>query len=259
MNRKHDMEREERQWQNMDELLAHIGSDFSVMEEEVDVHIQQEFMRLMGKLTQTPETFKQLCTTYQEHINDLFDDTVSNEEKKKMLVVLCTLDDVATYRAIESYHKADTALQKWATIALQQSRMVIQSALSGESTVFVSTGLGGQGTLLRYFCVYLIQEGTTLQPFQYDIVCKETELAVNHAEGRIEQCENHEKFITILLLLPLKTHLKNLFEAVIDECNTYGHFLQENMIITNVKKLSTTEIEHLLTSKHVSPPTPTSD
>lgn len=50
----------------------------------------------------------------------------------------------------------------------------------------------------------------------------------------------------MLLLLPLKTELQPLFAGIIDECNQYGNFLHENMIITNVKKLTDEEIMHLL-------------
>lgn len=35
-----------------------------------------------------------------------------------------------------------------------------------------------------------------------------------------------------------------------DECNQYGNFLHENMIITNVKKLTDEEIMHLLHAKN---------
>ena len=63
--------------------------------------------------------------------------------------------------------------------------MLIQSNLLDESTVFVSTGLGGHDTLLRYFCVYIANEGVTLQPFQWDIVKKETELVVTKAKERL--------------------------------------------------------------------------
>ena len=127
--------------------------------------------------------------------------------------------------------------------------MLIQSNLLDESTVFVSTGLGGHGTLLRYFCVYIANEGVTLQPFQWDIVKKETELVVTKNQGEIEQFEQFEKYITFTLLLPIEANLKEIFNSIIDECNTYGNFLSENIIITNVKKLSIKEIDDFLASK----------
>ena len=127
--------------------------------------------------------------------------------------------------------------------------MLIQSNLLDESTVFVSTGLGGHDTLLRYFCVYIANEGVTLQPFQWDIVKKETELVVTKSQGEIEQFEQFEKYVTFILLLPIEANLKEIFNSIIDECNMYGNFLSENIIITNVKKLSIEEIDDFLKSK----------
>lgn len=182
-------------------------------------------------------------------VDQLYEDSTSEDQKKKLLAVLATINDIAIYRKIEAFQKEDTPLKKWATVALQQSRMLIQSYLLDESTVFVSTGLGGHGTLLRYFCVYIANDGITMQPFQWDIVKKETELEITKAKGEIESSEHFEQYITFTLLLPIDAELKNIFEAIINECNTYGNFLKENMIITNVKKLGIEEIEDIVNSK----------
>jgi len=77
-------------------------------------------------------------------------------------------------------------------------------------------------------------------------------LVINKSQGEIEQIEQFEKYITFTLLLPIEANLKEIFNSIIDECNTYGNFLSENIIITNVKKLSTKEIEDFLETK--SPP-----
>lgn len=241
---------ETRQWTNINDLLAKVGSEFSVLEEEIDITVQKEFMLTMEKLIKTPVKFKHLCQQAQENVAQLFDDSTNDDDKKQLLIALATINDITVYRAIESFCKSDHRLKKWATVALQQSRMLIQSTLMDESTVYVSTGLGGHGSLLRYFCVYLSQKNICLQPFQCNIAKQETELIVNKAGGKIEQCNYHEKYITFTLLLPLQANLKEIFEPIIDECNTYGNFLQENMIITNVKKLTTEEIDQFLASKN---------
>ena len=68
---------------------------------------------------------------------------------------------------------------------------------------------------------------------------------------------------TAIIIVPMILHKKHLeenyldeieeiFNSIIDECNTYGNFLSENIIITNVKKLSIEEIEDFLETK--SPP-----
>ena len=97
--------------------------------------------------------------------------------------------------------------------------------------------------------MYIANEGITLQPFQWDIVKKETELVIVKNQGEIEQSDHYDKYITFTLLLPFEANLKDIFYSIIEECNTYGNFLRENMIITNVKKLSIDEIDEFIDSK----------
>ena len=246
---------DEQKWKSVNQLLSRAGSHLNILEEEIDVEVQHQYMNLLEHLIKSGD-FKTLREDAIIHAQDLFDEAVDDERKKTLLILLSMVDDVSIYRSIESFQKQDTPIKPWATIALQQSRMLIQSNLLDESTVFVSTGLGGHDTLLRYFCVYIANEGVTLQPFQWDIVKKETELVVTKSQGEIEQFEHFEKYVTFILLLPIEANLKEIFNSIIDECNTYGNFLSENIIITNVKKLSTKEIEDFLET--TSPPKHTS-
>ena len=71
-------------------------------------------------------------------------------------------------------------------------------------------------------------------------------MVITKAQGKIEEYAFFDKYITFTLLLPIEAELKEIFESIIDECNTYGHFLKENIIITNVKKLTPQEIDHFL-------------
>ena len=89
-----------------------------------------------------------------------------------------------------------------------------------------------------------------LPSFQQNTLKNEAETAINNAQGCIESTEFKGNYAVMLLLLPLKTELQPLFAGIIDECNQYGNFLHENMIITNVKKLTDEEIMHLLHAKN---------
>ena len=239
-------DREQKTWQNINELLSKAAGDLNILEEEIDVEVQRQYMALLKHLLHKNPEYQELAQQALERKDLLLDASTSEREKKRLLVLLATIDDISIYRTIEAFSKQDTPLKKWATVALQQSRMLIQSTLMDESAIFVSTGLGGQGSQLRYFSVFMANDDTTLQPFQYEIVQKEMEVMITKSGGSIEHAENHEKYITFTLLLPINANLKTLFEGIIDECNTYGNFLQKNMIITNVKKLSPEEIEALL-------------
>lgn len=236
----------EKKIEDISQLLAMAGSNLNILEEEVDIAVQKQYFAMQETLSKSPEDYQKTCKLYVENINDLFDDTIDEEIKKQMLVVLATVDDVSIYRAIENFSKQETPLQKWAVIALQQSRMLIQSTLLDDPGVFISTGLGGQGSLLRYFCVFVNRKTGELEDFQRNIIKNETEAAITPLKGMVEQIEFSDAYTTMLILLPIDTDLQPLFTTIIDECNQYGNFLHENMIITNVKKLSDLEIRTIL-------------
>lgn len=244
------MGKEQRKIKDIEELLAMAGSNLNILEEEVDIKVQKEYFHLALALSQNSGTYSQIKKEYLEHINDLFDPEVVPEVKKRMLVVLATINEVAVYRAIENFSKQASPLQKWAIIALQQSRMVLQSNLLDDPGIFISTGLGGHGLLLRYFCVFFNRINGDLPAFQQNTLKNELETAIHAAQGTIENMEFKPDFTTALLLLPLQTDLQPLFTGLIDECNQYGNFLLQNMIITNVKKLSEDEIHQILRSSN---------
>ncbi|MDR0766599.1 MAG: hypothetical protein LBF09_06665 [Odoribacteraceae bacterium] len=230
-------------WKNVNELFVRAADNINILEEEIDINVQRQYMAFAKKLAANEEECKKLLREAKENIRSLFSDVMSDKEKKKLLVLLAMIDDVAIYRAIEIFAKQKGRLKKWATVALQQSRMLIQSTLMGEASLFVSTGLGGHGANLRYCCVLVVNNEVALQPYQRDIIQKESELAITRQGGCIERCEFHDRYVMLTLLLPILINLKAIFKDIIEECNTYGNFLNERMILTNVKKISTRDIE----------------
>lgn len=236
----------EKKIDDMNQLMAMAGTNLNILEEEVDMKVQKQYFETQDLLSKDPDNYHETCKQYIESINDLFDETIDEGVKKRMLVILATIDDVTIYRAIENFSKQDTPLQKWAVIALQQSRMLIQSTLLDDPGVFISTGLGGQGLLLRYFCVFVNRDIGELEEFQQNIIKNEATTAITAQKGSVEQIDFSDAYTTMLILLPLETDLQPLFTSVIDECNLYGNFLHENMVITNVKKLSDSEIRTIL-------------
>ncbi len=242
-------------WKKLNKALTDAGDNLNILEEEVDIEVQKAYFRLAERLSEKEGAFRRLGKMYANRTNDLFDESMDPEEKKKMLVVLSTIDNIAIYRALEKFSKTDSPLKKWAVIALQQSRMLIQSGLLEDPGIFISTGLGGQGSLLRYFCVFIHRSDEPLPEFQRHIVQNETESALKPLNGQIEQIHFYNGYSTLLLLLPIHTNLKELFEGIISESNQYGHFLLENLIITNVKKLTGEEIDGILKKKRPDPST----
>jgi len=88
---------------------------------------------------------------------------------------------------------------------------------------------------------------------QQKLLRDELSYAIEKNEGELEEFDVMLDFTTAMVILPLKAQLKDIFRAIIDECNQYGDFLDEDMVITNVKKLNTTEIVEILQQQRSKP------
>jgi len=91
------MSKQGKKIEDIDQLLAMAGSNLSILEEEVDIKVQKEYFEMVNLLSKRTENYQKTSKQYLENINDLYDDTIDPEIKKKMLVVLATLDDVSVY------------------------------------------------------------------------------------------------------------------------------------------------------------------
>ncbi|MDE5610997.1 MAG: hypothetical protein K2I90_03150, partial [Odoribacter sp.] len=92
------MEKEPQKIRGIEQLLAIAGSNLNILEEEVDMKVQQEYFRLAHELSQKADAHPEIKKEYLERINDLFDENTDTEVKKRMLVVLANVADVAVYR-----------------------------------------------------------------------------------------------------------------------------------------------------------------
>jgi hypothetical protein len=215
---------------------------FSIIENQIDIELQIEYLELL-------KTIKEDINT-QEILNNkdnLFKNNISFEDKKKLLVQLASIDSTEAYRTIEKFtNNPDKDLQKWSMFALQESRMIIENSLLDEDKVFISTGLGGKGSKLRYFAVLISKSRGNFSETQKKVIKNEFEYILNKNGAEIEKINHADTFSTIITLIPLNVSIQNIFENAIKECNQYGNFLEPNIIITNVKILSSQEIKNFL-------------
>src|SRR5690606_34127870 len=85
-------------------------------------------------------------------------------------------------------------------------------------------------------------QNAMLTKTQQKLVKDELIFGLKPVDGEFESIEFSEGFCTALVLLPVTADIKTVFGNVVEECNQYGDFLEEDMIITNVKVLSRSEI-----------------
>ncbi len=221
--------------------------EYSILEEGIDVACQQEYFALRDQLLTDKENFIRLTKEAKQNISLLFEPTTPAKSVKRLLITLAAIDSIPIYRTLQRFASLNTPLQQWGIIAAQQSRMLISSSLmDNKAGVFISSGLGGSKSKLRYFCVFPYNDTHIIEQFQEQMLYNELLFNLKRHSGTLEHFQINCDYITATVLLPLRTDIKELFWAIVTECNKYGNFLNERVVVTNVKELSDSEIrKHL--------------
>ncbi len=236
--------KEEDHLKHIQDAINGLPEDFNILEEQIDIELQIAYFDMAREMR--AESMDQ--SKIAEAKADLYRPEIELNEKKRLLVQLAGMDDVEAFRTIEAFHKqADDEIKSWSVLALQESRMLIQSSLLGEQQVFISTGLGGKGQNIRYFVAMMHAEANTaFNETQRKLIESEFRFFLSESEGELEEITFDDHFVTAVFLFPLKQNLHTIFKSFIDECNQFGNFLSEDVMITNVKKLDIDEIKEFI-------------
>lgn len=78
---------DEQKWKSVNQLLSRAGSHLNILEEEIDVEVQHQYMALLERLIKGGN-FKVLSEDASIHAQDLFDEAI-DEEKKKFCWLRC--------------------------------------------------------------------------------------------------------------------------------------------------------------------------
>jgi hypothetical protein len=224
------------------ELLGTIPVNFNILEEKIDIDLQMQYFEFSKNVKESLGREEIL-----KNKEDIFDLTLPEKTRMTRFAELASIESVEAYRTIERYISSTiSALKQWAILALQESRMLLESRLLDENQVFISTGLGGKGTKLRYFVVLLLKEGKEFSELNKKIVRNEAEMVLHKFNGEIEKISFTGGYATLMVIMPLQVPIKQIFRESVNECNLYGDFLKSNFIVTNVKELSKSEIDEFL-------------
>ena len=232
--------------QNLYDILneyLEIGSDsISLLEEPVDLDTQMEYFEYKRDRNEMLSADEIISKKDQ-----IFADDISTEGKKLLLVQLASIGNVEAFRTIEKYLKnPDDSLFKWAYLAFLESRLLLESTFLDENKVLITTGLGGKGLKLRYFIVFFTGDGSPISRFQQRIIENELKYAFYRHGAEIEDLIFEDGFAYFVTVVPIQIAVQKFFTEILRECNTFGSFLFNDFIISNVKKLSVEEIRELL-------------
>jgi hypothetical protein len=233
-------------YQKILEIFGKAPDNLSVLEEQIDISRQMEYFEF-GRKNRNNLNFEEILNNRLK----LFDTDLPLESKKILLVQLASIDKVEAFRAIEQYLESpDPELKDWAILACQESKMLIESLLLDETKIFISTGLGGKGTKLRYFVLMTTQTGEKLTESQKNLVNIEFDTYLTKYGAEIEQINFADEFFTLVLLIPINISIKDAFKKAIEECNQYGNFLTTNFIVSNIKVWSVEEIKDFMSKQN---------
>jgi hypothetical protein len=233
--------------ENLYDKLREIKADGShkinILQESIDVGLQMAYFRLTSRIK------KKLDREADHLINvtQLYDPEVEIATKKRLLCILASIDKPEYFRAIEQFKEnAPEELKEWTILAEQESKMLLESTLLETKLLYISTGLGGKGGALRFFLVLMGKDNAHYQQSQTEIIKKEFDFYFRQHNGEIEEMFFDGQYARVVCLLPLDCNIGDVVKNAIKECNTYGNFIEENFLLTNVKKLDIDEIEQFL-------------
>jgi len=229
-------------FKGLQQSLGELKGRLHFLETKVPVDKQLEYFRYSENIRIAPRS-----TSVEEQINVLHSSESSPKELKYALAYLAVSGDIKAFRSIESYNKEHS--DDWAGMALLQAKITLESELSDEKQIFISTGLGGKEDKLRFSAFFKSNHLRPFSNYQKELIEKEIPYSIQHKGGEVEEIKISENFFTILFLINLGVDIKVMFENVISECNQYGDFINNSFIITNVKPFSEEDIQRELLSK----------
>ena len=227
--------------------FSKIAGHFHILEQRVPVARQMEYFKYSEKIRKDqdkPDISKMDFSVFEDSLDDP-ESTV--EHKKYVLSMLATSRQVKAYRILEEYAQAPkTDVADWAYMALMESRIALESELSDEKQIYISTGLGGKGEKLRFYVLMTSKGKTPFQEYQRQTIEREFAYYLPKTDCEIERLTIGEQYVELVFLIPVRTDIKATLDRVINECNQYGDFLSNVFTITNVKELTAEEVSEII-------------
>jgi hypothetical protein len=223
----------------LQQSLENTKGHLHVLETNVPVEKQMEYFRFSENLKR-----KDANINIEEQIGILHSLESSPLEIKYALSYLAVSGEVKAYRAIESYYKEHP--DHWTSMSLMQAKITLESDLSDEKQIFISTGLGGKEDKLRFFAFLKSNRLKKFSSYQIDLITQEFPYCIQKQGGILEDIQVAENYFTLLFLINIQADIKTLLGQAIEECNQYGNFINNGFIITNVKAFTEEEIQREL-------------
>jgi len=226
-----------------------LDGHFHVLEQQVPVELQMEYFKYSQQIRKERQGLTDI--EYDTFIDSLKDEETSTEYKRYILSCLALSRQVRAFRALEDYQRyASEDVAEWTSLAVMESRISLESELSDEKQIYISTGLGGKGERLRFYVMLPSKVKTPFLDYQKEVIEREFIYYMSQDDCEIERITIYDMYVEMVLLIPIRANIKSTLDKIINECNMYGDFLYDRFTITNVKELSEQEVQDILEQKY---------
>ena len=227
--------------------FSKMDGHFHILEQRVPVELQMEYFKYSEQVRKErakPDLNDMDYTAFRESLSNPESTT---DYKKYILSMLATSREVKAYRMLGDYvQHPDEDVSNWAYMALMESRISLESELSDEKQIYISTGLGGKGEKLRFYVLMLSRDRKPFLEYQRKVIEREFAYFLPKADCEIERLTIGEQYVELVFLIPVRADIKLTLDKVINECNQYGDFLSDIFTITNVKELTQQEVTDII-------------
>lgn len=222
-----------------------MNGHFHILEQRVPVELQMEYFKYSEQVRKNKPAVEEV--DYDLFSQSLSDPEVTTERKKYLLSILATSHEIKAYRMLQDYvQEPGQDVRDWAYMALMESRIALESELSDEKQIYISTGLGGKDQKLRFYALILSTGLKPFQEYQRTVIDREFAYMLPKEDCELERLNIDNNYVELVFLIPVRSDIKQTLDKIINECNQYGNFLSTIFTITNVKELTEDEIVDIL-------------
>ena len=229
------------------DMFQNMGGKLNILENSVPVDQQVEYLEYSRKLRSKKQKklTEKVFNQYSENLDSI---ELPIEEKKKILALLALSSEVRAYRLLEQYAQhPDKELVNWSSMALMESRISLESELSDERQIYISSGLGGKSGKMRFYVLITSSTGAPFEDYQRKVIETEFGYILPQNDCEVERLTIHDGYLELVFLLPFAANIRGILEKVVKECNLYGDFLAHTFTVTNVKEFNQDEVNQILT------------
>lgn len=233
------------------ESFQNMKGHIHILERSVSVELQMEYFRssknykksLPSKFTATDEQCEAWYAQILEQSETMFDFQV-----KDLLLKLASSKNPRAYTLLKQYVQQEPEPREldWAYLALMDCEISLESELSDERQIYIATGLGGKGEKLRFYVLIPSTDLHAFEAYQRQVVEREFNYYFPKVDCEIDNLFIGLNYVELLILIPIRSDIRQVMARIIEDCNEYGNFLADVYTITNVKTFTRREIEEVL-------------